>query len=163
VRLHVIEKSIEKTMENEFSAMPVAEQDRRDRRSLLSLATYLEPTEPRWADAPVAVRYARNVAIVSTVCFSLVAAYMLGEILCRDRALPGISVYHLLFLGVSMLLAPINLWLIGALKKGRRSAWGVQRATSYIGLSFLPVGTALHLLLLLRWSRFETRAWFIVQ
>jgi len=41
-------------------------------------------------------------------------------------------------------------WLIGALRRGVPAAWNVQAVVSVLGLLAFPLGTLLHLLILLK-------------
>jgi hypothetical protein len=147
-------------METEFSAMPVTAPAR---RPLFSGVAYLEPAERTWREAPDAVRFARRIAVAGTVLWGCAGAYFLGEMVSPDRAAVAVAASHFLALVLTTFLAAVNLWLVAALKKGRPAAWIVQQVVAYLGLLLLPLGTAFYLLLLLRWNRFETRAWFIAR
>ena len=45
-------------------------------------------------------------------------------------------------------------------RRGVPAAWNVQAVVSVLGLLAFPLGTLLHLLILLKWFRPETKSWF---
>ena len=146
-------------VENNCTYMPVTSQAHLSlRNGVPNLAS-----DRVWTDAPPAVMLAYGIAVASTGLYTLVAGGVIGDIILRDRAIQDVSLQHFLLLGLSSVLALVNLWLVAALRNGRPLAWHVQKVLSIASLVLLPVGTALHLLLLLRWSRFESKAWFIVR
>ena len=56
--------------------------------------------------------------------------------------------------------AALYIWLLVGLKRRYLAAWRVQAALAVLALLAFPLGTILHALILTRWFKPETKAWF---
>lgn len=82
-------------------------------------------------------------------------AVLFGEVETADNqagAVFGILVY--------VCFGALNLWLARGHKRGNPAAWSVQRFVSVLCLLGFPLGTLIHALLLSKWFKPETKAWF---
>lgn len=64
---------------------------------------------------------------------------------------------------ILIVFAPIalaNIFLITSLRKGNPVAWHVQMVLSLLGLLGFPIQTVIHALVLSKWFKPDTKAWF---
>jgi len=116
--------------------------------------------ERDWRKAPPVVHLARTISVAATILWSLAGVLILRSMVALHSAHRPVTLPYLVSLALSVLFLGVNVWLIGALKRGQPGAWLVQRALALACLPFVPIGTLPYLLVLKRWSLGETSAWF---
>lgn len=108
-----------------------------------------------WNTAPRIVQFARGLAYLNTALCGMVFIFGLLEMGRQDGFIGGL---FYTVAGATFML--VHLWLIPALRWGKKEAWGLQQCVSILGLFVCGIGTILHTYILLKWNRAETKTWF---
>jgi hypothetical protein len=103
---------------------------------------------------PAAVQFAQALCVIAMV------AGVSGVLVGIARTGHGPATDGRILVAVFATILCLGLRLRDALGRGLPLAWRVQVALSVLGLLYVPLGTALHALLLWQWFRPETKAWF---
>ena len=109
-----------------------------------------------WRNAPSGVRDARIIIVLNMIYEVLVLAMAAGGLL-RNAPLGSPLVCALL-----AVIFAVQVWLLMSLRRGKPGAWEVTLVLSVLGLLAFPVGTLINIILLVKWFKPETKAWFAV-
>jgi len=117
---------------------------------------------------PAVVREARIMAVIGIVFWgaaTLVSLLVVGVLF--SSSIGGLELVLLLgaiwLLMLFALLLLANISILLRLRAKDERAWAAQRFLSVLGLLLFPVGTAMHWLILSRWSRPDVKEWFGMQ
>jgi hypothetical protein len=107
--------------------------------------------------APPAVRDAKTLTSVATVLYGMIGLLMLASLLSERRATPieGILV-PIFFLAIAI----ANGIQVHFHRTGNPTGWRIQIGLSTLALLGFPLLTLINGLLLAKWFRLETKAWY---
>jgi hypothetical protein len=113
----------------------------------------LNTEERSWANAPPGAKTARLLIILTILYYALWVLVGASTWTVPSRE----GVYLVAFFGS---LIVFQLWMLRGLRQGHKACYYIQWILSTIGLLAFPVGTIISAIVLMKWKRPETRAWF---